>query len=116
MENMEQLKLTVHAVVAVLLVVYYIRRFTIDKYVYQLILAVWIPTTLVPYFTQDRTIMVILGVTQIFMFISVVYFMFRRSGDHAQRTLEILQEMNGSSKSTTTKPKVDSSSSTDNKE
>lgn len=87
------MKFWIHLILAVILTIYFIYRFIKDRHVYEMLFIIWIPSTLLTYFTEDRTFLLGLGIFQTIMFILVIYFMFRRRGDRRIKTLQMLSEM-----------------------
>ncbi|WMJ24276.1 hypothetical protein RBG61_06325 [Paludicola sp. MB14-C6] len=83
----------VHLILAILFTVYFGFRFVKDKYLYELLFVIWIPSTLLTYLSRNATFTLCLGLFQIVMFILVIYFMFRRRGDRRMKTLQMLSEM-----------------------
>lgn len=82
-----------HIVLATIFTGYFLYRFIKDRYVYELLFVIWIPSTLLPYVVNDPTIIRVIGIAQIVLFILVIYFMFRKRGAHRQKTLSMLAEM-----------------------
>jgi cbb3-type cytochrome oxidase subunit 3 len=83
----------VHLIVVILFTAYFIFRFVKDKYIYEILFVIWIPSTLLSYVTDNRAFLLGLGIFQTIMFILVIYFMFRKRGDRRTKTLQMLAEM-----------------------
>lgn len=82
-----------HIILAVLITGYFIFRFIKDRYTYEMLFIIWVPSTLLTYAINDPMLIRCLGIFQVIMFILVVFFMFRRRGDHRQKTLSMITEM-----------------------
>lgn len=82
-----------HIVLAVILTGYFLFKFIKDRYTYELLFVIWIPSTLLPYLTNNQTYIRIIGIAQVVMFILVIFFMFRKRGDHRKKTVSILAQM-----------------------
>lgn len=82
-----------HIILAILITAYFLFRFIKDRYVYEMLFVIWVPSTLLPYVVTDVTINRFIGIGQIVLFILVVYFMFKKRGDHRQKTFSMLAEM-----------------------
>lgn len=83
----------IHAALVTVFTVYFLYRFIKDKYIYELLFVLWIPSTLLTYVSDDPVFLRYLGIAQIVLFILVIYFMFRKRGQRRESTLALLAKM-----------------------
>lgn len=87
-----------HIILSVLLIAYFVYNYIKNKYFYFVLFVVWIASTLLKYpFQNNRTLLLALGIFQVIMFILVVFFMFKRSGEQRTKTLEMIAKMSADS-------------------
>ncbi len=82
-----------HITLAILFTAYFLYRFIKDRYIYEILFVVWVPSTLLVYISKDPTFIRWLGIFQMVLFILVIFFMFRKRGARREKTLSILAKM-----------------------
>lgn len=81
-----------HIILVVILTGYFIFRFVKNRNIYEILFIIWVPSTLLQYVSDDPTFLRALGVSQIVLFILVVFFMFRRRKSSGRKTAQILAD------------------------
>ncbi len=67
----------IHVAVVLIITAFFVISYIRQRYLYQLLFAIWAPTTLLRYLSNNRIYLIVLGIVQVFMFILVIVSLFR---------------------------------------
>lgn len=81
-----------HIILVVIITAYFVFRFVKTRQIYEMLFIIWVPSTLLQYVSNDVTFLRIVGISQIILFILVVFFMFRRRNANRTKTAKILAD------------------------
>lgn len=84
----------VHIIFVVIGFAFFLWQYIKFRYVYQLILLIWIPLTLTQYISPDKTYLSILGVVQMLLFIVFVFFLFKKNTQNKRDISKQLEQQN----------------------
>ena len=82
-----------HITLAIIFTVYFLYKFIKERFIYELLFVIWVPSTLLTYVTHDVTFIRWLGYYQIVLFFLVIFFMFKKRGARREKTFSILAKM-----------------------
>ena len=71
------LPIIIHIAAVVVITALFIIGYIRQRYLYQLLFAIWVPTTLLRYLSNNKIYLIVLGVVQLLMFFLVIFALFR---------------------------------------
>jgi Ca2+/Na+ antiporter len=71
------LPIIIHIAAVVVITALFIIGYIRQRYLYQLLFAIWAPTTLLRYLSNNKIYLIVLGVVQLLMFFLVIFALFR---------------------------------------
>lgn len=67
----------IHIILAIIALIFFCFIYFKEKKIYQLLIVIWIPTTLLNYVSNNNIFLILLGVLQFILFGLVLFFLFK---------------------------------------
>lgn len=84
------MNVTFHIIFGILATAFFLWQYTQTKFTYQLLFALWIPSTFLTYVSPNKTFQLALGICELILFFLVLFFLFRNRSQ--RRAQEIAQQ------------------------